>query len=104
MVKGGNQVLMPAGKRRKALAFSLQEKIMALFGERIVPFDLAAAKVYAKIVVLARRRRLDGEHTVIAGKAGQRTDRSRRRPLAASRKAISPCSEQVQNSRQPRAE
>jgi toxin FitB len=42
------------GKRRKA--FSLQEKIMALFGERIVPFDLAAAKGYAKIVVRARRQ------------------------------------------------
>ena len=29
---------------------------MALFGERIVPFDLAAAKAYAKIVVRARRQ------------------------------------------------
>jgi predicted nucleic acid-binding protein len=46
---------LPAGKRRKALAFSLHEKIMALFGERIVPFDLAAAQAYAKIVVRARR-------------------------------------------------
>jgi predicted nucleic acid-binding protein len=46
---------LPARKRRKALAFSLQEKIMVLFGERIVPFDLAAAKAYAKIVVRARR-------------------------------------------------
>ena len=46
---------LPAAKRRKALAFSLQEKIMALFGERIVPFDLAAAEAYAKIVVRARR-------------------------------------------------
>ena len=45
---------LPAGKRRKA--FSLQEKFMALFGERIVPFDLAAAKAYAKIVVRARRQ------------------------------------------------
>ena len=47
---------LPARKRRKALAFSLQEKIMVLFGERIVPFDLAAAKAYAKIVVRARRQ------------------------------------------------
>ena len=45
---------LPAGQRRKP--FSLQEKIMALFGERIVPFDLAAAKAYAKIVVRARRQ------------------------------------------------
>ena len=47
---------LPAGKRRKALAFSLQEKITTLFGERIVPFDLAAAKAYAKIIVRARRQ------------------------------------------------
>ena len=47
---------LPAGKRRKALAFSLQENIMELFGERIVPFDLAAAQAYAKIVVRARRQ------------------------------------------------
>lgn len=29
---------------------------MALFGERIVPFDLGAAKAYAEIVGRARRR------------------------------------------------
>jgi len=47
---------LPAGKRRKVLAFSLQENIMALFGERIVPFDLAAAQACARIVVRARRQ------------------------------------------------
>src|SRR5579864_1116805 len=46
---------LPAGKRLQALTLSLRENIIALFGERIVPFDLAAAEAYAKIVVRARR-------------------------------------------------
>lgn len=46
---------LPAGKRRKTLAAALDEKIIALFGERIVPFDLAAAETYAKIVTRACR-------------------------------------------------
>lgn len=47
---------LPAGKRRKALAAALAEQIIALFGERILPFDLAAAQAYAQIVIRARRR------------------------------------------------
>jgi len=47
---------LPAGKRRKALAARLDEQIIALFGERIVPFDLGAAQTYAKIVTRARRQ------------------------------------------------
>jgi toxin FitB len=47
---------LPAGKRRKALAASIDEKIIALFGERIVPFDLSAAENYARIVARARKR------------------------------------------------
>jgi hypothetical protein len=46
---------LPAGKRRKALAAALAEQVIALFAERIVPFDLAAAQTYAKIVTRARR-------------------------------------------------
>jgi toxin FitB len=46
---------LPIGKRRRALAAALDEQIMALFGRRIVPFDLVAAGVYAKIVMRARR-------------------------------------------------
>ncbi len=46
---------LPAGKRRNALAGALQEQVIALFGERIVPFDLGAAETYAKIVTRARR-------------------------------------------------
>ena len=47
---------LPAGKRRKALAAALDGQIIALFGGRILPFDVAAAEVYPKIVVRARRR------------------------------------------------
>jgi len=47
---------LPAGKRRQALAAALAEQVIALFGERIVAFDLAAAQDYAKIVMRARRR------------------------------------------------
>ena len=46
---------LPTGKRRKALAAALAEKVVALFGQRIVPFDLAAAQTYPKIVTRARR-------------------------------------------------
>jgi toxin FitB len=46
---------LPSGKRRKVLAAALDEQIIALFGKRIVPFDLAAAETYAKIVTRARR-------------------------------------------------
>lgn len=47
---------LPAGKRRKVLAAALDRQIIALFGDRIVPFDLKAAESYAKIVARARRR------------------------------------------------
>ena len=47
---------LPTGKRRKALAHTLHEQVLALFGKRIVPFDLGAAETYAQIVTRARRR------------------------------------------------
>ena len=47
---------LPSGKRRKALAAALAEQVVALLGERVVPFDLAAAQTYPKIVTRARRR------------------------------------------------
>lgn len=46
---------LPVGKRREALAASLAEQIIALFGKRIVPFDVNAAQAYPKIVMRARR-------------------------------------------------
>jgi len=46
---------LPAGKRREALAAALAEQVIVLFGKRIVPFDVAAAQEYPKIVMRARR-------------------------------------------------
>ncbi len=47
---------LPAGKRRKALAAALDSQLIALFGDRILPFDAHAAKLFPKLVMRARRR------------------------------------------------
>lgn len=47
---------LPPGKRRKALASTLDRQLIGLFGDRILVFDLGAAETYAKIVTHARRR------------------------------------------------
>jgi predicted nucleic acid-binding protein len=46
---------LPTGKRRKALAAALEKQIVALFGERVVPFDISGAETYPGIVTRARR-------------------------------------------------
>jgi predicted nucleic acid-binding protein len=46
---------LPGGKRRRALASALNEQLLSLFAERIVPFDIAGAEAYAEIVTRARR-------------------------------------------------
>ena len=45
---------LPTGKRRRALAAALGEQIVSLFDSRILPFDVAAAEAYAKVVTHAR--------------------------------------------------
>jgi toxin FitB len=47
---------LPTGKRRRALAAALGEQIASLFESRIIPFDVAAAEAYAKVVTHARRQ------------------------------------------------
>lgn len=47
---------LPAGKRRKTLAALLEKQLIALFKDRILPFDFDAARLYAKIVANARRQ------------------------------------------------
>ena len=47
---------LPIGKRRSALAAALGRQIVSLFEDRIIPFDIAAAEAYAKVVMLARRK------------------------------------------------
>jgi predicted nucleic acid-binding protein len=46
---------LPIGRRRRALAAALGEQIVRLFADRIIPFDIAAAEAYPKVVILARR-------------------------------------------------
>jgi predicted nucleic acid-binding protein len=46
---------LPTGKRRRALAAALAQQVVALFAERILPFDLPAAQSYSEIVVRACR-------------------------------------------------
>jgi toxin FitB len=47
---------LPTGTRRQALAAALGEQIVSLFDSRIVPFDVAAAEAYARVVIRARRQ------------------------------------------------
>lgn len=39
--------LLPAGRRRDALAHALSTQVVALFGGRILPFDTKAAEIFA---------------------------------------------------------
>ncbi len=45
---------LPVGRRRNGLAAALEQQIVSLFEDRIIPFDVAAAEAYAKVVTLAR--------------------------------------------------
>jgi hypothetical protein len=45
---------LPIGRRRTALAAALEQQIVDLFGDRIIPFDIPAAEAYAKVVARAR--------------------------------------------------
>ena len=45
---------LPVGRRRTALAATLEQQITELFGDRIIPFDIPAAEAYAKVVARAR--------------------------------------------------
>ena len=39
---------LPQGRRRTALTKALKEQVLALFGARVLPFDLPAAEAFAK--------------------------------------------------------
>jgi toxin FitB len=45
--------ILPAGKRRHGVGAALGELISTLFGPRILPFDLEAARVYSILVARA---------------------------------------------------
>ena len=40
--------VLPAGRRRDALALALSTQVLALFGSRVLPLDTAAAQAFAK--------------------------------------------------------
>jgi len=66
--------VLPAGKRRDVLAQTL-EGLMRLFGNRVLPFDLDAARYYAHLAVTARSAGLgfptpDGYIAAIAASRG----------------------------------
>lgn len=46
---------LPAGRRRSSLARELEQRIVPLFGERILSFDVAASNAYADIRVRTRK-------------------------------------------------
>lgn len=44
---------LPAGRRKDALATTL-DGLLGLFGDRVLPFDAAAARCYAQLAIRAR--------------------------------------------------
>ena len=46
--------IMPAGRRRDALVSDIETVLRAAFGDRVLPFDSAAARAYADIVAMRR--------------------------------------------------
>ena len=63
--------MLPEGRRKIALGLDLVQKAALLFSERILPFDVEAAKAYATLMSRAERsgRRIgvaDGEIAAIA--------------------------------------
>ena len=45
---------MPSGRRKDALAETLDRLLVELYGDRILPFDAAAARCYAQLATKAR--------------------------------------------------
>ena len=46
--------IMPAGRRRDALVSDIETVLRAAFGDRVLPFDSAAARAYADIAAMRR--------------------------------------------------
>jgi toxin FitB len=46
--------LLPDGKRKEGLAAALSDLLVTLFGDRVLPFDLDAASMYAARISKAR--------------------------------------------------
>lgn len=46
--------LMPAGKRRDSLHESLEKRLLPMFANRVLSFDMACTKAYAELLAKAR--------------------------------------------------
>ena len=46
--------LMPAGKRRDGLHENLEKRLLPMFANRVLPFDMACTKAYAELLVTSR--------------------------------------------------
>ena len=46
--------LMPAGKRRDSLHENLEKRLLPLFANRVLPFDMACTKSYAELLASSR--------------------------------------------------
>lgn len=46
--------LMPAGKRRDNLHENLEKRLLPLFANRVLPFDMACTKSYAELLATSR--------------------------------------------------
>lgn len=50
--------VLPAGRRQRALQTQLEQRVLAVFEQRILPFDAAAATAHAQLRVDAKNRGL----------------------------------------------
>ncbi|MFT4248062.1 MAG: type II toxin-antitoxin system VapC family toxin [Pseudomonas sp.] len=46
--------LMPAGKRRDGLSENLEKRLLPMFANRVLPFDMACTKAYAELLAKSR--------------------------------------------------
>jgi predicted nucleic acid-binding protein len=46
--------LMPVGKRRASLDENLEKRLLPMFANRVLPFDMACAKAYAELLAKSR--------------------------------------------------
>ncbi|MCG6113765.1 MAG: type II toxin-antitoxin system VapC family toxin [Mesorhizobium sp.] len=67
--------VLPAGKRRDRLAARLEQEVLPLFADRVLPFDLAASQSFATLMASARAKgetigKADGFIAAIAASHG----------------------------------
>jgi predicted nucleic acid-binding protein len=67
--------ILPVGRRKAFLAGTLERILRQVIGNRVMPFDADAARMYAEIVTLARARGLaigiaDGQIAAVAAVHG----------------------------------